>query len=165
MVASNRDSLCMRSLRSKYKVRSNWLRKDPVRNASPIWKAIEKTKTLILKGACFLVGDGKSIDVWLDPWIPWMEGFKPKPKDESVSITHMMVSSLIDPNTHAWRREKLFELFEADSVEAIKKISIPIIPKPDRLIWIKNSKGQFSTRSAYRVSQEYREVADNAVMW
>jgi hypothetical protein len=70
MVASNRDSLCMRSLRSKYKVRSNWLRKDPVRNASFIWRAIEKAKNLILKGACFLVGDGKSIDVWLDPWIP-----------------------------------------------------------------------------------------------
>ena len=165
MVASNRDSLCMRSLRSKYKVRINWLRKDPVRNASPIWKAIENTKTLILKGACFLVGDGKSIDRWLDPWIPWVEGFKPKPKDESVSITHMMVSSLIDPNTHAWRCEKLFELFEVDFVEAIKKISIPIIPKPDRLIRIKDNKGQFSTRSAYRVSQEHREVADNAVMW
>ena len=58
----------------------------------------------------------------------------------------------------------MFELFEADYVEAIKKISIPIIPKLDRLIRIKDSKGQFSTRFAYRVSQEHREVADNAVM-
>ena len=49
----------------------------------------------------------------------------------------------------------------ADLVEVIKKISIPIIPKPDKLIWIK---GQFSTRSTYRVSLEHHEVADNEVM-
>ncbi len=52
----------------------------------------------------------------------------------------------------------------ADLVEAIKKISIPIISKPDKLIWINGSKGQFSTRSTYRVSLEHHEVADNEVM-
>ena len=94
-----------------------------------------------------------------------MEGFKPKPKDDSVSITRMMVSNLINPITHAWRCEKLFKLFAANSLGAIKKICIPIIPKPDKLIWIKDSKGQFSIRSAYKVSQKHREVVDNAVMW
>jgi hypothetical protein len=77
----------------------------------------------------------------------------------------MMVSNLINPITHAWRCEKLFELFAANSVEAIKKIPIPIIPKPDKLIWIKDSKGQFFIRFAYKVSQKHREVVDNAVMW
>ena len=81
MFTFNRDSLCMRS-----KVRSNWLRKDLLKNVSPIWRAIEKAKNLISKGACFLVGDEKSIDVLLDPWIPWLEDFKPKLKYYSVCI-------------------------------------------------------------------------------
>ncbi len=62
MFTFNRDSLCMRS-----KVRSNWLRNDLLKNVSPIWRAIEKAKNVISKGACFLVGDEKSIDVLLDP--------------------------------------------------------------------------------------------------
>ena len=57
MIASNRDSLCMNLLRSKYKVRGNWIQSEPSKNASPTWKAIEKAKPLIAKGACYLVGN------------------------------------------------------------------------------------------------------------
>lgn len=56
MVATKSDSLCMRMLRSKYKVRENWLRRDDAKNGSR--KAIEKAKHLLVKGACYVVGDG-----------------------------------------------------------------------------------------------------------
>ncbi len=91
MVATKSDSLCMRMLRSKYKVRENWLRRDDAKNGSR--KAIEKAKHLLVKGACYVVGDGKSIDVWRDSWIPWVEGFKPKPKDDTVNCNPLMVGN------------------------------------------------------------------------
>ena len=69
MVASNRDSLCMRLVRCKYKVRKDWLRKKPCKSASPIWKAIEKSKKLLSLGACYEVGNRMDINVWQDPWI------------------------------------------------------------------------------------------------
>ena len=50
MIASKRDSLCMEILRTKYKVRHDWLHKDPPRKASPIWRAIENAKEIIVKG-------------------------------------------------------------------------------------------------------------------
>ena len=62
-IVSGRDSLCTHALRNKYKVKSDQLYNDTVKNASPLWKAIEKLKPLIRKGACFSVGDGKSIDM------------------------------------------------------------------------------------------------------
>ncbi len=58
MVLSNRESICMQALRSKYKVRPDWLSREPFKNASQTWKAIERLKVLVAKGACFLVGDG-----------------------------------------------------------------------------------------------------------
>ena len=67
MIASKRDSLCMSILRAKYKVKDDWLRREPSRSASPVWKAIEGVKEIIVKGACYLIGDGASINVWLDP--------------------------------------------------------------------------------------------------
>ena len=69
MVVSKRDSLCMSILRSKYKVKDDWLRSDSSKQASPIWKAIEKSKGIISKGACYLIGDSRSVEVWLDLWV------------------------------------------------------------------------------------------------
>lgn len=67
MVAFKRDNLCMKILQSKYKVKDDWLRSDALKKASPIWKAIKRTKSIITKGACYMIGNGKSMDIWLDP--------------------------------------------------------------------------------------------------
>lgn len=64
MIASKHDSLCMSILRSKYKVRQDWLVKEPAKVASPVWRAIESAKASIVKGACYLIGDGTSINAW-----------------------------------------------------------------------------------------------------
>ena len=48
--------------------------------ASPIWKAIENAKKVVIKGVCYLIGDGASINIWMDPWVPWIQNFKPRPR-------------------------------------------------------------------------------------
>ena len=70
MIASKRDSLCMRILKTKYKVKDDWLQAEASRHASPIWKAIKKAKVVVRKGTCFLIGSGKSVDVWPNSWVP-----------------------------------------------------------------------------------------------
>lgn len=85
MVVAKRASPCMVALRNKYKVKDEWLNKEPPKNGSQTW---------IKKGACFLVGDGSSIDVRKELWVPWLLEFIPKPKPE--------VANLIDPVTRDW---------------------------------------------------------------
>ena len=70
MIASKRDNLFMSIMRAKYKVRHDWFRKDLPKSTSPVWKAIEAVKKFIIKGACYLIRDGASINVWLDLWVP-----------------------------------------------------------------------------------------------
>ena len=41
-------------------------------------EGIERSKGLIAKGPCYMVVEGTSIDVWNDPWVLWLEGFKSK---------------------------------------------------------------------------------------
>ena len=60
MVASKRSSPCVEALRSKYKVTDKWLWDDPRKCTSQTWKAVEKMKKLVKKGACFFIGDGLS---------------------------------------------------------------------------------------------------------
>ena len=152
MIASKRDSLCMRILRAKYKVRNDWLRKNPPKRASSVWKAIEGAKKLIAKGARYLIGDGTFVNAWIDPWIPWVQGFKPKPKDESIIQNPLMVSQLIDASCCSWKINLLQELFDPTSVQAIIQIQISLTPRPDKLIWVLDQKDDFSGNSAYRAS-------------
>ena len=74
--------------------------------------------------------------MWRDPWVPWIDDYMPRPRDDSIPLDPLMVSSLIDSSTHCWKQENLTELFDTDSVNAIKRIHIPIRPKPNRLIWL-----------------------------
>ncbi|XP_075670141.1 putative mitochondrial protein AtMg00310 [Castanea sativa] len=79
MAASSKQSLYMEVLRSKYN-KEDWLRSEPSKSATPTWRTIERTNNLIEKGACFLLGDGKSINIWADLWVPCIEDFKLKPR-------------------------------------------------------------------------------------
>ena len=165
MVASKRESLCMEMLWSKYKVRDDWMRRNPIKGASPIWRAIEKSKKVIKKCACFLVGDGFAINVWMDPWIPWIEGFKPRPRDPLNPKDTMSVSTLINSSTREWRLELLLDLFDMETVAAIQKIRLPFFSRPDKLVWIKDPKRQFSAKSAYKMCQESSSSQTQNPLW
>jgi hypothetical protein len=165
MVITNRNNSCMDLLRSKYKVRPDWLSRENCNAASPIWKGIEKKKPLLEKGACFQVGDGKSINVWKDPWIPWLTGFKPKLKNQSISLNPLMVSSLINFNTKSWKTDQLIELFDEESILAIQKITIPIRSRPEKLIWVNDPKGAFTVKSAYKTNQASTTDISGEKIW
>ena len=111
-----------------------------------------------------MVGDGISIDVGMDSWVPSMDGLKPIPKDDSIALKSLMVSSLINPRTHNWKEDDLMDLFDMESIEAIKRISIPLMPRKDKLVWFKDPKGCFYVKSAYRVSQETIRQCINDVL-
>ena len=152
MVASKRDSPCIRALYSKYKVKEDWLRQEPRKNASSLWKAIENLKGLIRKGACFRVGNGKSIDVWKDPWVPWIEGFIPTSRDTNSINSPLLVANLIDSANMCWKIEVVAVLFDLTFAKAISRIILPTIPQQDQLIWTPDPSGLFSVKSMFRLS-------------
>uniref|UniRef100_A0A7N2LRG7 Reverse transcriptase zinc-binding domain-containing protein n=1 Tax=Quercus lobata TaxID=97700 RepID=A0A7N2LRG7_QUELO len=118
-------------------------------------------KNIIAKGACYLIGDGASINVWLDPWVPWLQGFTPKPLHAEFANTPMMVSMLFDSETHSWKESLIHQIFEPESAAAILSLPIPTRPCSDKLIWVPDSRGEFSVKSAYRSS---RELENSGIM-
>ena len=152
MVVSGNQSICMEVLRSKYKVSDDWLRADLSKYASPTWRAIERAKLLIEKGACFLLGDGKTINVWEDPWVPWIVGFKPRPRIDDYLQLPIKAHNLLDHTLQAWNEDIVREIFVAEAATAILSIPIPHSPRQDKLIWLPDAKGIFSVKSVNRVA-------------
>ena len=153
-------------LRAKYKVSRDWLHSEPPKRASPIWRAIKQSKSIIAKGACFSVGSGSSIDIWTDPWVPWIEGFIPTPKAEEFTQIPLRACHLIDSNLHCWKHNLVRELFTPLSAQAILAIPIPSRPSPDNLIWTPDPKGNFSIKSAYHTGHaSLPSIAPIGISW
>ena len=58
-VLSSQDSFCVRILRAKCKVGSKLLVDRPASSASYSWRGLKSCKSLLIKGACKLVGSGE----------------------------------------------------------------------------------------------------------
>ena len=149
MIASKIDSLCMSILRAKYKISKNWLYADSSKRASPIWKAIEQAKNVVVKGACYIIEDGTTINVWQDPWVPWIQGFIPSPRDATATQSPLLVCQLFDPVLLCWKTDLVKVLFDTPSAQAILSILVPPKTSPSKLIWVPDSKGCFLVKSAY----------------
>ena len=88
-------------------------------------ESYRKSRNLIVKGACYLIRDGASISVWSDLWVPWIHGFKPVPKTDSLRHTPLLVSQHFDASNHCWNSRLIYELFDEALAHAILKNSSP----------------------------------------
>jgi hypothetical protein len=144
------DSLCARVMRGKYFHDKDLLCASNKRNSSHIWKAILHRTEALKKGLIKRVGDGSSINVWEDPWIPSHIGKKPfvgRPDSE----VHK-VSDLIEADLVQWNIDKITANFYEPDISAICSIPIGRFTE-DFWAWDLEKSGNFAVRSCYRLYQ------------
>ena len=140
----------MRVLKAKYFPQGNLLDMVPAGDASPSWRGIEHGLALLKQGAIYRVGDGKTIRIWRDNWIPREHGLKPVGRVRHCRLR--WVSHLIDAQSGSWDEMLVRRYFYACDVEEILKIKIPRNACPDQVAWNFEKTGIFSVRSAYRMA-------------
>jgi hypothetical protein len=116
------DSLYARVIRGKYFHDKDLLSAPNKRKNSHIWKAILHGREALKKGLIKRVGDGSSINVWEDPWIPSHIGKKPIVRRPGSEVHK--VSDLIEPDLVQWNIAKITTKFHEPNISAI--CSIPI---------------------------------------
>ncbi|GMJ04389.1 hypothetical protein HRI_004108100 [Hibiscus trionum] len=99
---------------------------------SLIWRSIWSARGLIEKGIRWKVGNGRSISILNDCWLP-----NPSPKrlDSSPISGLHWVSYLFSPDTHSWNEELIRSSFLPR--EATQILSIPLLsfPQSDCIVW------------------------------
>ena len=117
------DSLLFKCFKARYFPRSNFLEAVVSPNCSFVWRSIMATLPILKKGCCWRVGDGYSIRVHEDRWIP-NHPTNTVLYPASQDTDGILVVDLLDLDLHCWRRELITSLFHTDDAEAI--CSIPL---------------------------------------
>jgi ribonuclease HI len=148
------NSLCARVLRAKYFPTGDLLNAKLKSGSSFTWQSIWAGLQTFKKGHIWRVGQGTSINIWEDNWIPG--GFSRKiftPKGQNL-LTR--VSDLIDPYTNTWDEELLRQTFWLVDVKRILAIPLSNNGMEDFVSWNLTKTGIFSVRSAYHAEWESR---------
>lgn len=92
---------------------------------------------------------GAVIDVWTDPWIPSIKGFRPRPHTSGVFPPSLLMKDLLTLSGQ-WNRQLVRYYFDDASANAIFKI--PIYPRviERKWFWALSISGSFPIRSLYQ---------------
>jgi hypothetical protein len=148
----NPQSLVARIFKEKYFPGCSFMDSVLGNRPSYAWRSIWNAKKLLSEGLIWRVGDGMSIKIWKDCWIPSPSTFKVQ---SPMRIVHedATVSVLIDRDLRWWNIPLVHEIFLKDEAELI--CGIPVCPgsQADRLVWNGTKNGLFSVKSAYHLAQ------------
>lgn len=115
----NPNTLCGQVLKAKYFPHNNILQCAPKDGISYTWRSILKGVELLKEGVIWRVGNGDSIHIWNDPWIPYSNNRKLLTRREGLLFTR--VSDLIHPVTGSWDELLVFDNFHYSDADAILK--------------------------------------------
>ena len=112
-----------------------------------MWKCVLKNRPQFLKGVRWKVGNGRSINLWLDNWCT---------NDSLVNMLHitdlscintsLQVSHFISPSQE-WDIVKLNSIIGLDQLQLILGTPLPSHPLPNSVCWGLFGNGEFSTKT------------------
>lgn len=151
-IIQNPNSLMARTYRAKYFLRDSFFNAKLGGNPSFIWRNILESHEIISRGYRWRVGNGTSISVWRDPWLPNdTSPFLQTPMSDYLS--EAKVESLLNMSKTNWDGEILTDIFSQHDVQQIKCIPIAENQPADRIIWTTEDKGEYTVKCCYRILQ------------
>lgn len=111
------------------------------------WRSIWGARRLLELGMGQRVGNGRSINIWNDVWLP-----RPghgKVRIQNIDINYI-VADLINRETATQKLEVLRKLFVEEQVNKILTIPAAEVDLDDERVWRGDSIGVFSAKSGYK---------------
>ena len=145
---SNPNSLLAQVLKGKYFPDCSFLESVDKTGSSHGWTSIQVGKEVLKKGLGFIVGSGENISVWTDHWLSSLSPSAPI-GPPTLSNQNLKVADLMNPQTNEWDLNMIRQ--HLPQYEDIIRLIIPSSSRPlDRLVWLPEPSGKYSTKSGYR---------------
>jgi hypothetical protein len=144
-------------LNEKYYPGGSFLEAGLGTRPSYVWRSVWNAKSLLREGLMWRVGDGSSIKIWKDRWVPVPSTYSIQSPTKILS-QDATVSQFIDADLKWWNFPLIKEVLTEE--EAAVVCSIPICPgrQQDKKVWISTRNGLFSVNSAYHLAIDIVEA-------
>lgn len=145
------QSLLTQILMGKYCNNSSFLDCVAPASASHGWRSILARREVLKKGLGWIVGNGKSIPVWSQPWLQLDRPSTPI-GPPTLENANLCVADLLLPNSSEWNVQAIREHLPQYE-ENIKAITPSDCNMSDELVWLKDKSGTYTTKSGYAVAK------------
>ena len=131
------------------------------KSGSYAWKSILKGTEVLKLGAKWRVGDGKSIKIWNDFWLPGKENVKVSNSTDEAHGEETF-DLLIDRGSRQWKGHLVDSLFTPLDDAAIKNIPLGRQAAEDSLFWPLTQTRGYTSKTSYHFLSEYHEPLTNS---
>jgi ribonuclease HI len=151
------ESLVAKIMKAKYFPDCSILDARQGNKPSFIWRSIHNACHLVREGLIWRVGNGDTIRIWQDKWIPQkstcMIQSPPVILEPTATVKELMMEG-----AHEWNQILVNQIFSPDVAKIIFAIPLGGNAHEDTQIWRGTAKGTFSVRSAYHLQKEMEEA-------
>lgn len=150
-ILTDPNSLCARVLKGRYFPDSDFWNASQPSGASFTWRSILFGRELLKKGVRWGIGNGTSVKIINDFWIPrikpsMVRPLLPIPEDVTVDF-------LLDSSRGEWDEIKVFAFFDEATAQQIMQIPVSGHGGEDFISWPQDKRGLFLVRSAYNLAR------------
>jgi hypothetical protein len=144
-------SLCARVLKGRYFPETDFWHATKPRSASYTWRSILYGRNLLFQGVRWGIGDGKSVKILTDNWIPRFppELLRPLSPIPNSATVHC----LMNEEEGTWNEENVHAFFDQATAEQILQVPISRFQGEDFVCWPFTRHGTYSVRSAYNFAR------------
>lgn len=132
---TNPNSLIARCFKAKYYPQMDILQAPTGNYRSYAWRSMQNSIWIILKGSCWRIGDGNSVRIWRDNWIPFHQDFKVL-STELPNSNYNLVKGFILSDNPSWDTEALHSQLLPTDYNLIEQIPLINTSKKDSLMWM-----------------------------
>ena len=144
----NKNSLFYRVFKSKFFPNCSIMEAKQGHGGSYAWRSILVGREVIWRGGTWRVGNGESIKLWGDRWLPFLSHTSLQ-GPLVAELQEATVSYLINLATSSWDSSILCRLFSQHEATEVQKIQLSQQPSEDALFWPFVQSGVYSAKSGY----------------
>ena len=143
------NSLFYRVFKTKYFLNGS-IFETKEKSGSYAWKSILRARKVIAMGEKWQVGDGLSIRIYKDSWLP-REGSGRTVSPPKFMYSESKVSQLINPDTNWWNTSLIDKNFYPFEAQKIKSLPLPSFSQVDFLFWPYTNSRLYVVKSRYQL--------------
>ncbi|PNX71213.1 ribonuclease H [Trifolium pratense] len=161
-IATQPDSLVAKVYKAKYFPKCQFMEAKNGNMLSYTWRSILHARWILQKGCFWTIGNGESVNIWKDSWLPKQNGFKVWSTQQGYT-RYNLVKDLINPATNQWNQNLIHQIFLP--FEANQILQLPLVEpnSKDELVWSGTKDGLYTVKSGYHAAMEWNHLRHNQV--